>query len=104
MRSLVFWRPGRFEHVVLVPSPDEHGRLAILEGLKRKGVAFGSDVDLKEFAGTRSLGFTGADLSHLVRRAALVSLRHNNESVCIRQSDMLEAVREHWASVGAMSL
>jgi len=88
-------RPGRFEHVVLVPSPDETGRLDVLRSLERKGVRLAPEVDLREIAGPQTIGFTGADLAHLIRRAALSALRSDPSAASIGQGDLRHALEEH---------
>lgn len=61
-------RPGRFDRHIEVPNPDVKGREAILR-LHSKNVTLGGDADLHVLArGTP--GFSGADLSNLVNKAA----------------------------------
>mmetsp|Transcript_7388 Transcript_7388/g.22831 ORF Transcript_7388/g.22831 Transcript_7388/m.22831 type:complete len:727 (+) Transcript_7388:104-2284(+) len=66
-RALV--RPGRFDTNVVVPLPDVGGRKQVLE-LYTKPVPLDSDVDLEVLA-RATPGFSGADLSNLVNKAAL---------------------------------
>lgn len=66
-------RPGRFDRIIAVPSPDSAARLAILNIHARK-LPLGPDVELAEIAG--GLGeATGADIAFLVREAAHHCLR-----------------------------
>jgi len=90
-------RPGRFEHVILVPSPDQEGRLEVMRSLENNGVSFASDVNLEEIAGPQTIGFTGADLSHLVRRGALAALRDDPAAGAIARRHLLKALEEHRA-------
>jgi AAA family ATPase, CDC48 subfamily len=66
-------RPGRFDRLIYVPPPDKQARLEILKVHTRK-VALDEDVSLEELA-ERTEGYTGADLSALVREATLRALR-----------------------------
>ncbi len=60
-----FRRPGRFDHLVFVPPPDENARAAILRVMLRgKPVA---DVDYSAIA-HKTEGFSGADLKGLLDR------------------------------------
>ncbi|EME30581.1 Nuclear valosin-containing protein [Galdieria sulphuraria] len=68
-------RPGRLDKLLFVPLPDKYGRKAILETLTRK-MPLADDVSLENIAfHVHTEGFSGADLSALVREAATESLR-----------------------------
>jgi transitional endoplasmic reticulum ATPase len=70
-------RPGRFDIEVLIPIPSEDSRYEILQIHTRK-TALDDNVDLKELAGATP-GYSGADLYHLVRMAAIRWVeRHNH--------------------------
>ena len=53
-------RPGRFDREVVIPIPDRHGRLEILE-IHTRGMPLAQDVDLSRLANDTH-GFVGADL------------------------------------------
>ena len=72
--------------------------LEVLTSLQRNGVRFAADVDLAQVAGPQTIGFTGADLSHLVRRAALSALRRDHAADSIHQADLVVALSEHRAA------
>ncbi len=73
-------RPGRFDRLVNVPSPDVIGREKILKVHSRPPVKLHKNVDLKIIArGTP--GFSGADLANLVNEAALRAARANRSFV-----------------------
>jgi len=61
-------RPGRFDHKIYVPLPDEQARRRILE-LNLKDRPLAEDVDLDELA-HMTAGYSGADLEHVVGYAA----------------------------------
>ncbi|MBM4249907.1 MAG: CDC48 family AAA ATPase [Euryarchaeota archaeon] len=74
-------RPGRFDHLVLVPAPDPKARLAILR-VHTSAVPL-EGVDLEALAG-RLEGYVGADIEALVREAALSAMRENPEASKVR--------------------
>jgi ribosome biogenesis ATPase len=66
-------RPGRLDKLLFVPLPPADGRASILRALTRKTPLAGG-VDLGAVA-ARCDGFSGADLSSLVREASWAALR-----------------------------
>ena len=66
-------RPGRFDREIVIPIPDRHGRLEILE-IHSRGMPLAKDVDLKQLADITH-GFVGADLEALCREAAMICVR-----------------------------
>jgi len=68
-------RPGRFEKILYIPLPNEEARYKILQTLTRK-MPLDEKVDLKLIA-KKADGYTGADLSALVREAGLIAIREN---------------------------
>lgn len=66
-------RPGRFDREIVIPIPDRHGRLEILE-IHSRGMPLASDVDLRQLADITH-GFVGADLEALCREAAMICVR-----------------------------
>lgn len=72
-------RPGRFDRLLYVPPPSSiEDRLSILQVLF-KNTPLAQDVDLKMIAASTQ-GYTGADLSAIVREAALAALEENIDS------------------------
>jgi ribosome biogenesis ATPase len=68
-------RPGRLDRCLYVPLPDASERVDILRTLGR-ATPWDEDVDLAAVAlDPRCDGFSGADLSCLVREAALAAIR-----------------------------
>ena len=82
-------RPGRFDRHVVIHLPDIAGREAILKVHSRK-IKLDTNINLKVIAQATS-GFSGADLANLCNEAALLSARHNKETV---QQGELEAAIE----------
>ncbi|MDQ3435360.1 MAG: AAA family ATPase [Actinomycetota bacterium] len=72
-------RPGRFDRSIGLETPDEHGRLAILQ-VHAAGKPLATDVDLKVIA-YRALGMTGADLANVVNEAGLLAARAGQQQI-----------------------
>ncbi|XP_066402318.1 nuclear valosin-containing protein-like isoform X1 [Molothrus aeneus] len=71
-------RPGRLDKTLYVGLPPPEDRLAILKTITKDGTRppLGSDVSLEEIAYSEHCdGYTGADLSALVREASICALR-----------------------------
>ena len=90
-------RPGRFDELVYVGTPDTAGRRRIL-AIHTKNMPLAKDVDLEALA-QRTERFTGADLEDLVRRAGLTALRRGLDSDIVTMADFEAALRETRASV-----
>ncbi|OUM53715.1 hypothetical protein BVG19_g3022 [[Candida] boidinii] len=71
-------RPGRLDQLIYVPLPDEAGRLSILQAqLRKTPLEPGLDLNLIAKAAN---GFTGADLSYIVQRAAKFAIKESIEA------------------------
>jgi transitional endoplasmic reticulum ATPase len=66
-------RPGRFDRVIEIGPPDERDRLAILQ-VHGAGRPISPLVDLPALARVTN-GYTGAELSHVMRHAAMNAVR-----------------------------
>ncbi|XP_071723086.1 ATP-dependent zinc metalloprotease FTSH 9, chloroplastic-like, partial [Rutidosis leptorrhynchoides] len=90
-------RPGRFDRVVMVETPDRNGREAILKvHASKKELPLGEDVNLGDIA-SMTTGFTGADLANLVNEAALLAGRKNK--VVVEKFEFIEAVERSIAGI-----
>jgi len=93
-------RPGRFDELVYVGTPDEAGREHILK-IHTARMPLASDVDLKAVA-RETERFTGADLEDVVRRAGLVAIRRMGRDVgAVSAADFAEALTDSRATVTA---
>lgn len=71
-------RPGRLDQLIYVPLPDEEGRLSILKAQLRK-TPLEPGLELRAIAKLTN-GFTGADLSYIVQRAAKFAIKDSIEA------------------------
>jgi transitional endoplasmic reticulum ATPase len=91
-------RPGRFDELVYVGTPDKTGREHIL-GIHTAKMPLAKGIDLAMLAG-KTERFTGADLEDLVRRAGLAALRRVGGDVTeVGAQDFDEALKESRATV-----
>ncbi|XP_047308352.1 ATP-dependent zinc metalloprotease FTSH 9, chloroplastic-like [Impatiens glandulifera] len=90
-------RPGRFDRVVMVETPDRNGREAILKvHVSKKELPLGEDVDLSDIA-SMTTGSTGADLANLVNEAALLAGRQSK--IVVEKADFIQAVERSIAGI-----
>ena len=91
-------RPGRFDELVYVGTPDKAGREHILK-IHARNMPLADDVDLAAIAG-KTERFTGADLEDVVRRAGLNALRRAGGDVQqVTDADFAEALKDSRATV-----
>ncbi|MET1757110.1 CDC48 family AAA ATPase [Novosphingobium sp. RD2P27] len=91
-------RPGRFDELVYVGTPDEAGRAHIL-GIHTAQMPLEADVDLDRIA-RQTERFTGADLEDVVRRAGLSAIRKRGSEVsAVTREDFDEALEDSRATV-----
>jgi len=90
-------RPGRFDELIYVGTPDTAGRRRIL-AIHTRNMPLADDVDLEAIE-QRTDRFTGADLEDLVRRAGLTALRRGLDSGTVTKADFDAALSETRASV-----
>jgi transitional endoplasmic reticulum ATPase len=90
-------RPGRFDELIYVGTPDTAGRRRIL-AIHTRRMPLAEDVDLESLA-RRTDRFTGADLEDLVRRAGLTALRRGLDTGKVSMADFETALSETRASV-----
>ena len=93
-------RPGRFDELVYVGTPDKAGREMIL-GIHTRNMPIAGDVDLGKLSADTER-FTGADLEDVVRRAGLNALRRvGNEVTEVTAADFAAALDDSRATVTA---
>ncbi|MFN7104971.1 MAG: CDC48 family AAA ATPase [Pyrobaculum sp.] len=90
-------RPGRFDRIIYVMSPDFKARLEILL-IHTKSTPLAKDVDLEEIA-RRTEGYSGADIELLVREATFLALREDIHSKEVAMRHFEEALKKVRPSV-----
>ena len=91
-------RPGRFDELIYVGTPDKDGRERIL-GIHTKAMPLASDVSLADVA-AKTDRFTGADLEDVVRRAGLNALHRVGSDVSeVTKADFDAALEDSRATV-----
>ncbi|MCB2080906.1 MAG: AAA family ATPase, partial [Novosphingobium sp.] len=91
-------RPGRFDELIYVGTPDAPGREHILK-IHTTKMPLADDVDLAAIAG-QTERFTGADLEDVVRRAGLIAFRkRGGDAVNVTAGDFEEALEDSRATV-----
>ncbi len=91
-------RPGRFDELVYVGTPDKEGRERIL-GIHTKAMPLAGDVSLVNVA-AKTERFTGADLEDVVRRAGLNALHRAGSEVSeVTGADFAAALEDSRATV-----
>lgn len=76
-------RPGRFDRVVVVPTPDVRGRQAILN-VHARGKPFEQNVAVATLA-RQTPGFSGADLANVLNEAAILAARRDKKSIAMAE-------------------
>ena len=77
-------RPGRFDREIEIPIPDRNARKEILQ-IHSRGMPLAKDVNVDYLADVTH-GYTGADLTALIREAALARLRDLIPTLLDKQS------------------
>ena len=90
-------RPGRFDRILLVGSPEKEGREKIFK-IHTKNMPLAKDINVQKIM-DQTEGYVGADIESLVREAAMLSLRDNIDSKEVKMKFFEEAVKKVGASV-----
>jgi transitional endoplasmic reticulum ATPase len=89
-------RPGRFDRLLYIPTPDEHTRLEIFR-IHTKDMPL-KGIDLKDLA-KRTEGFSGADIEALAREAGMDALREDMDAKEIKPKHFEEAFKNIMPSI-----
>ncbi|HXV38065.1 MAG TPA: CDC48 family AAA ATPase [Nitrosopumilaceae archaeon] len=92
-------RPGRFDRIIEVPMPDDKGRENIFKiHTKKKPLA--KDIDFAKLV-ELTKGFSGADITGIVNRAAIVALKRyvngkskNVKEIEISHQDLEDSIKK----------
>jgi len=90
-------RPGRFDRLVLIRSPDKKARLEIFK-IHTKSMPLDKDVNLEELSELCE-NYSGADIEALCREAAMLAIRENAEAKKIKKSHFEKAMESVRASI-----
>jgi proteasome regulatory subunit len=81
-------RPGRFDRIIEIPSPDMEGRLSILE-IHTRPMNLSKNVNLREIAAITEER-NGSELRAICTEAGMLAIRDSRDSVS--QADFLNAI------------
>jgi len=87
-------RPGRFDRLVLIRTPDKKARLQIFK-IHTKSMPLDKDVDLENLSEVCE-NYSGADIEALCREAAMLAIRENADAKKVKNvhfEKAMEAVR-----------
>jgi transitional endoplasmic reticulum ATPase len=92
-------RPGRFDRLIYVPSPDNAALKDIFK-IHARDMPLSKDVDTDQLS-RMTAGYSGADVEALCREAAMYSLRQDMDAVEVSLRDFKEAMEHVKPSVTA---
>lgn len=96
-------RPGRLDHIIYVPPPDQQARRCILK-LCTESMPVAADVCLEELASKTEL-YSGADLENLCKEAALLALEEEKmEASEIKHAYFLRSLSKMSPSLTAQQI
>jgi transitional endoplasmic reticulum ATPase len=90
-------RPGRFDRLVLISSPDKKARLEIFK-IHTKDMPLDKDVNLSDLAEFCE-NYSGADIEALCREAAMIAIRESDKSNKVKRIHFDEAMDNIRASI-----
>lgn len=90
-------RPGRFDRILLVTSPEAAGRKQIID-IHTKKMPLAKDVDIQKLVDNTE-GYVGADIESMIREAAMLALRDDIDSKEVSMKYFNKAMEKVSASV-----
>jgi len=90
-------RPGRFDRILLVGSPDKKGREEIFK-VHTNGMKLAKDVDFKKLI-DQTEGYVGADIESVCREAAMLALRKDIKAKEVTMNNFKDALAKVVPSV-----
>jgi transitional endoplasmic reticulum ATPase len=90
-------RPGRFDRLIYVPSPDLDSLKEIFK-IHTHSMPLSRDVDLEELA-RKAQGYSGADIEAICREAAIDALREDIDATEVSLRDFNKAVERVGPSI-----
>jgi len=95
-------RPGRFDRILLTPTPEKEGRQEIFK-IHTKNMPLAKDVKVKKII-EQTEGFVGADIEAFVREAAMLALRENIDSKEVKMKHFDDALKKVSSSVSKLDM
>lgn len=90
-------RPGRFDRLIYVPSPDFESLKEIFK-IHTNGMPLSRDVEL-DYLARKAQGYSGADIEAICRESAMTSLRQDIEATEVTRRDFDEAMERVGPSI-----
>jgi transitional endoplasmic reticulum ATPase len=90
-------RPGRFDRLIYVPSPDFESLMEIFK-IHAGSLPLSKDVSLDELA-RKAQGYSGADIEAICREAAMNALREDLDATEVSRRDFDEAMERVGPSI-----
>ena len=90
-------RPGRFDRILLVGSPDKKGREQIFK-IHTKNMPLSKDFNIEKML-DQTEGYVGADIESVVREAGMLTLRENIDNKEVKMKHFEEALKKVGPSV-----
>jgi transitional endoplasmic reticulum ATPase len=90
-------RPGRFDRLILIRTPDEKTRLEILK-IHTQKMPLSKDVNLNNLAKVTD-NYSGADIEALCREAAMIAIRKNEKAKKVEKEHFDEAMKSVRGSI-----
>ncbi len=90
-------RPGRFDRLVLIESPDKDARLEIFK-IHTRDMPLAKDVNISNLANLTE-NYSGADIESLCREAAMISIRESDKSKEVKKKHFDKAMQSVRASI-----
>jgi transitional endoplasmic reticulum ATPase len=87
-------RPGRFDYILNLPTPDYEARIAILQVFS-KGKKIEASVSLENLAKITD-GMTGADLEAICRKAAMLAIKESIEKYPDKKYPKIIIKKDHF--------
>jgi transitional endoplasmic reticulum ATPase len=90
-------RPGRFDRLIMIHSPDKKARLEIFK-IHTKEMPLDKDVSLEELSEI-CVNYSGADIEAVCREAAMFAIREGKKSNKVKKSHFNKAITSVRASI-----
>ncbi|MBS3073493.1 CDC48 family AAA ATPase [Candidatus Pacearchaeota archaeon] len=97
MLDAALLRPGRFDRLVFVGSPNREEREAIFK-VHTKNMPLAKDVSIAMFA-EKAEGYSGADIEGVCREAAMLALREDINTKSVKKKDFDNALKKIGGSI-----